>query len=72
LDPKLFQMWKRNLLSEDYHSGMNGKVFQDWLLKYLLRSIASNKNWVNVFRGIWMIPIFDKAYLTENTIILKL
>jgi hypothetical protein len=30
--PNSFRMWKGNIISEDYHSEMNGKVFQDWLI----------------------------------------
>ena len=28
-----FKMWKGNVQSEDYHSEMNGEIFEDWLKK---------------------------------------
>jgi hypothetical protein len=43
-------MWKGNIISEDYHSEMNGEAFQDWLFKYLLPNVAPNS-----------VLVFDRA-----------
>jgi transposase len=48
--PNSFRMWKGNIISEDYHSEMNGEVFQDWLFKYLLPNVAPNS-----------VLVFDRA-----------
>ena len=40
--PNSFVMWKGNILSEDYHSEMNGDVFQDWFCLRLLPNVAPN------------------------------
>jgi len=38
--PGAFVMWKGNVLSEDYHTEMNGDVFKDWYCQRLLPNIG--------------------------------
>ena len=40
--PNTFVMWKGNVLSEDYHTEMNGDVFSDWFLTRLLPNVPGN------------------------------
>ena len=40
--PSTFVMWKGNILSEDYHSEMNGEVFENWFCTRLLPNVPGN------------------------------
>lgn len=40
--PNTFSMWKGNVLSEDYHSEMNGEVYQQWFCTRLLPNLPPN------------------------------
>jgi len=40
--PNSFRMWKGNVQSEDYHTEMNGLVFQEWVHDFLLPNVPAN------------------------------
>jgi hypothetical protein len=40
--PNSFRMWKETAKSEDYHSEMNGEIFNDWIHTYFLPNVPPN------------------------------
>lgn len=40
--PSTWKIWKGNVQKEDYHSEMNGDVFEDWFNKFLLPALPND------------------------------